>query len=107
MLFRHLARAAAVTGTAGVLLVAAALPSGAAPATAAGGDPAVVASWPTELQQLVAGTSAFTAALWFTEGDCQGRGGDVSAYINTFFQREAAFRRQLVGDLVKANPDLQ
>jgi hypothetical protein len=107
MLFRHFARAAAVTGTAAVLLMAAALPSGAAPATAAGGDPAVVASWPTELQQLVAGTSAFTAALWFTEGDCQGRGGDVSAYINTFFQREAAFRRQLVGDLVKANPDLQ
>ena len=107
MLFRHLARAAAITGTAAVLLVAAALPSGAAPAAAAGGDPAVVASWPAELQQLVAGTQAFTAAPWFTEGDCQGRGGDVSAYINTFFRREAAFRQQLVNDLVKAAPALQ
>ena len=107
MLFRHLARVASVIGTAAAVLGAAALPSAAAPTTAAGGDPAAVASWPVELQQLVAGTSAFTTAPWFTEGDCQGRGGDVSGYINTFFQREAAFRQQLISDLVKAAPDLQ
>ncbi|GGM09977.1 hypothetical protein [Nakamurella endophytica] len=104
---RHLGRAVTVTVTAAALLLAAALPSGAVPTTQGGGDPAVVASWPTDLQQLVAGTPAFTSAPWFTEGDCQGRGGDVSRYINTYFQREAAFRQQMMAELIKGNPDLQ
>ena len=66
--------------TAAALLLArgAAQFGGRADATGGRWDQAVVASWPAELQQLVAGTQAFTAAPWFTEATAAAGGGDVA-----------------------------
>jgi hypothetical protein len=88
------------------LLTMSAVPAGAVPTVAENSDTAAVAAWPVELQQLVNGTSAFASAPWFTQGPCAGRGGDVAGYINTFFQRESAFRREVMRDLQQKAPDL-
>jgi hypothetical protein len=105
--WQWMGRVAAALSITACLLVGSAVPAAADPATAATtSDAAAVAAWPVDLQQLVAGTSAFTAAPWFTEGDCAGRGGDVARYINIFFQREGRFLQALLTDMARQAPDL-
>ena len=69
------------------------------------GEVAAVASWPVELQELIAGTAAFRSGPWFSAAGCTDRGGDVGVYINTFFEREAAFRDQLRATLAAGDAD--
>lgn len=88
------------------LLTTSAVPAGAVPSLDENADTAAVSAWPADLQQLVNGTQAFSTAPWFTQGDCKDRGGDVAGYINTFFAREAAFRRESMKDLQQKAPDL-
>lgn len=88
------------------MLATSAVPAGAVPTVAEDSDTAAVAAWPADLQQLVNGTQAFTTAPWFTQGPCKDRGGDVAEYINTFFQREAAFRREVIRDIQQKTPQL-
>lgn len=99
-------RAGAIVLLVAGLLTTSAVPAGAAPTVAENSDTAAVAAWPADLQQLVNGTQAFSTAPWFTQGPCAGRGGDVAGYINAFFQREAALRREVVRDLQQKAPDL-
>lgn len=88
------------------LLASSAAPAGATPTVVENSDTAAVAAWPVELQQLVNGTQAFSSAPWFSQGPCATRGGDVAGYINAFFQREAAMRREIVRDLQQKAPGL-
>lgn len=88
------------------MLATSAVPAGAVPTVAENSDTASVAAWPADLQQLVNGTQAFSSAPWFTQGPCKDRGGDVAGYINAFFQREAAFRREVMRDLQQKAPEL-
>lgn len=99
-------RAVAVLLLVAGLLSTSAVPAGAAPTVAENSDTAAVSAWPVDLQQLVNGTQAFSSAPWFTQGPCAGRGGNVAGYINAFFQRESAVRREIMRDLQQKAPDL-
>ena len=54
-----------------------------------------IGDWPQPLQQLVAGTAAFKTGPWYTDPGCQGHGGNVGIYINTYLAHEKDFWLQL------------